>query len=196
MIDTVRFRLLPCEPRHLSAFQLGRDALAQELGCRLPEGWPEFPEAFAAPPAETPADAASRGSERHDRGDEADARRWGGYLFVDPAAGTLVGNGGFRGPPDRDGLVEVGYEIAPGFRNRGYATEIVRALVDFALADARVQVVQAHTLAEVNASNRVLARLGLRKVAEFDDPEEGRLWCWQRRRDDGRARGGGTRRRR
>lgn len=196
MIDTARFRLLPCEPHHLVAFQQGRDALGQALACRLPEGWPEFPEAFALPAADTPADRASRGSTVDDRGDDADARRWGGYLFIDPAAGTLVGNGGFRGPPDRDGLVELGYEIAPGFRNLGYATEIVRALVDFALADPRVRIVQAHTLGQVNASNRVLARAGLEKVAEFDDPEEGRLWRWQRRRDHGRAQGGRARRRR
>jgi RimJ/RimL family protein N-acetyltransferase len=169
MIETPRCRLLPCEARHVAAFRQGPEAFAAAVGIAppLPDGWPEFPEAFATTPIPPP---------------------WGPYLFVDSRGRTLLGNGGFKGAPDAGGMVELGYEIAPAHRGRGFATEIVRGLVDFAFADPAVQVVQAHTLGEVNASNRVLEKAGLRFVAEFEDPEAGRVWSWRRQRGDERAR--------
>jgi RimJ/RimL family protein N-acetyltransferase len=170
MIETPRCRLLPCEARHLEAFRRGREAFAAAAGVALPlpEGWPEFPEGFTAPPPGPPP--------------------WGGWLFVAARARTLLGNGGFKGAPDEGGMVEIGYEVAPAWRGCGFGTEIVRGLVDFALADSAVQLVQAHTLGEASASSRVLEKVGLRCVAEFEDPEVGRVWCWRRQRGDAAAR--------
>ena len=39
---------------------------------------------------------------------------------------SLIGLGGFKGAPDH-GQVEIGYEIAPGYRLRGLATEAADA---------------------------------------------------------------------
>jgi [ribosomal protein S5]-alanine N-acetyltransferase len=61
-----------------------------------------------------------------------------------------------------DGVVEIGYEIAESRRGRGLATLAVRAMVAEAFADPRVGAVIAHTLAERNASNRVLEKCGFR----------------------------------
>jgi [ribosomal protein S5]-alanine N-acetyltransferase len=47
-----------------------------------------------------------------------------------------------------------------------------------------VQAVIAHTLAEINASNRVLQKVGMKFVAAVDDLEEGKIWRWQIRRDE------------
>jgi RimJ/RimL family protein N-acetyltransferase len=82
---------------------------------------------------------------------------WGPRLFFDDA--ELVGWGGFKGAP-ADGRVEVGYEIAPARQGRGLATAALRAMVAEAFADDRVGEVIAHTLAEPNASNRVLEKVG------------------------------------
>jgi [ribosomal protein S5]-alanine N-acetyltransferase len=84
----------------------------------------------------------------------------------------LVGWGGFKGPP-REGVVELGYEIAESHRERGLATAAVRAIVAEAFADDRVDAVIAHTLTESNASNRVLEKVGFRfdgEARERDTP--------------------------
>jgi [ribosomal protein S5]-alanine N-acetyltransferase len=129
----------------------------------VPAGWPEFPEAF-----EYTIDTL------RERPAEAD---WWFHLFFHD--GLLVGSGGFVGPPD-DGVVEIGYEIAPPFRGRGHATAAALAMVAKAGSEGDAHTVIAHTLAHENPSTAVLRRAGFRFVGEFPDPEEGAVWRWAR----------------
>lgn len=71
---------------------------------------------------------------------------------------TLIGNGGFKGKPTSDGIVEIGYSILPEFQNLGYGTEAIKALVSWAFAHPEVQQVIAETLPELKASQRVLEK--------------------------------------
>jgi [ribosomal protein S5]-alanine N-acetyltransferase len=103
---------------------------------------------------------------------------WFSHLIIDGERNVVVGLGGFTGPPS-DGVVEVGYSVAPAHRGRGHATEAVRLWIDRA-ARAGVPLVRAHTLAEEGPSTTVLAKLGFTRVAEIDDPEDGPVWRWER----------------
>jgi ribosomal-protein-alanine N-acetyltransferase len=76
----------------------------------------------------------------------------------------LIGNGGFKGPPDEDGVVEIGYSLLPPYRNRGYTTEAVEALVTWAFGHPEVARVIAEALAGNTASVRVLQKAGFREV--------------------------------
>lgn len=161
---------LPATAALLDALVDDPDAFVAALGSPVPPGWPQFPEAI---PAERARLAAS-----------PDEVGWGMHFFLD--AGTLVGSGGFTGPP-RSRTVEIGYEVAPAFRGRGLGTASAAALLGRALESGQVDVVEAHTLATTNPSTRVLHRLGFRRVAEVPDEEHGTLWRWQRRRLSGCA---------
>lgn len=140
------------------AMQQSPAAFAGLLGAELPEGWPEFPQAFRS---DGPAHPAP----------------WTGYLFLSTDRTMLIGNGGVVAPPDDHGTVEIGYEIAPAFRNRGFASDAAATLVAVAQG-AGAQSVIAHSLAETNASNAVMQRIGMR----FDG-EEARgpvtVWRWR-----------------
>lgn len=138
------------------AFATSKDTLATMLGLTLPAEWPQFPEAF------------------YPRDHELDGI-WGGYLFV--IGDLVVGNGGFAGPPNEVGCVEIGYEIAPALRNLGHATAAARRLVALAWERGARQVI-AHTAAEWNASNRVLDKLGMRFRAALPNPELGSVWLF------------------
>ncbi len=81
-----------------------------------------------------------------------------------------------------EGVVEIGYAIASGFRGRGLATNAARTLIDRALEDERVRRVDAHTLAELNASTRVLEKVGMARIDTVTHPEAGSLWHWSRAR--------------
>lgn len=163
MLKTARLELIVCERTHLAAFSHGKDTLADLLGVQIPVSWPTFPEAFALPP----------GSQ-----DESDPV-WPALLFINPSAKILVGNGGFKGGPDDAGAVEIGYEIASELWNQGFATEAARAMIAYAFTHPTVQAVIAHTLAETNASNAVLQKLGMTFDGDIPDPEVGAIWRWQ-----------------
>jgi ribosomal-protein-alanine N-acetyltransferase len=93
---------------------------------------------------------------------------------------TVVGTGGFKGPPAADGVVEIAYGVSPEYQGNGYATEAAQALTAYAFSSGKVRVVRAHTLPESNASARVLTKCGFRRIGEVIDPEDGLVWRWEK----------------
>jgi ribosomal-protein-alanine N-acetyltransferase len=168
MITTANLILLPCERIHIEAILRDKRELATLLNLTIPNSWPQFPEAFALP-ADTSLPSATD---------------WAGYFFTYPQDNVLIGNGGFNGEPDEAGSVEIGYEIAPDYWNRGFATEAARGLIDYAFAHEQVQSVIAHTLPYKNASGRVLQKVGMKFDVEVSDPEDGNIWRWKITRHD------------
>ena len=104
---------------------------------------------------------------------------WIGYLAVDDASRAVIGCCGFTGNPSQDGSVEIAYFTFPPNEGKGHATEMARMLVGIAREQGGVRHVIAHTLPEVNASTRVLQKLGFARVGEITDPEDGLIWRWR-----------------
>jgi len=102
-----------------------------------------------------------------------------GFTVHHRESGAAIGTGAFKGPPDADGMVEIAYAIDPEYQNRGFATEVARALSDFAFSSRGVRVVRAHTLPTANASTRVLAKCGFTRLGEVMDPEDGLVWRFE-----------------
>lgn len=90
-------------------------------------------------------------------------RDYGVHLVVRREDGHVIGDGGFVGPP-ADGAVAIGYEIVPSARGQGYATEVIRALAEWALGQPAVEEVQADTLRDNEPSIRALLRAGFVEV--------------------------------
>lgn len=150
-------RLVRAELHLMEAALAGDDALAKALGHDVVAGWATFTEALQ--PTRDALAANPSGS------------AWGARFFVARDPPELVGWGGFKGPP-KDGVVEVGFEIAEARRGRGLATAATRAMLAEAFADERVTAVIAHTLPERNASNRVLEKAGFRFEGEAQEDDE------------------------
>jgi len=74
--------------------------------------------------------------------------------------GEIVGEGGFKGVPNEFAEVELGYFVSGDHRNVGYATEMVRYLVGWALRQDEVKYVVAGVDAQNKASERVLIKNG------------------------------------
>jgi ribosomal-protein-alanine N-acetyltransferase len=153
----------PATADHLQALIAGPDTFARDYGLTVAEDYLEFDGALAYSLDQITDGGVDPG--------------WMSFLFVEPDEGALIGFGGFKGAPV-DGVVEIGYSVAPSHRGRGYATAAAGALIDRARVHG-VEMVLAHTLAERNASTGVLAHLGFRRVDEIDDPDEGPVWRWE-----------------
>ncbi|WP_026559086.1 GNAT family N-acetyltransferase [Bacillus sp. J37] len=90
---------------------------------------------------------------------------WGVWLVFSQTDQQLIGDIGFKGKPV-DGVVEVGYGISPDEQNKGYATEAVEALVNWAFQTGKVNKIVAECLKTNEASIRVLEKLFMNKVEQ------------------------------
>jgi RimJ/RimL family protein N-acetyltransferase len=158
-IRTPRLDLIAASVEVLEAELRNRDDVARVLGLRVPASWP--PPLYDQQAVQWTLDRV-----REDPGYYV----WGFRYFVlrgnDQGARVAVGAGGYKGPPTRDGTVEIGYSILPEFQRRGLATEAARGLVMHAFESDRVERVIAETLPGLWPSLGVLEKVGLRFVGK------------------------------
>jgi RimJ/RimL family protein N-acetyltransferase len=156
----------------IEAEDRGGEAIAALLGVQAPTVWP--PEHN---------DKATRDWLRSlltDHPQDPDYACW--YII---GQGRLVGVIGFKGPPDAEGQVEIGYAIIEPEHRKGYGLEAARLLVARAFGDHRVHCVKAETLPHLTASQKVLLRCGFTHVGGTFDPVEGQIMRFERRRGEG-----------
>lgn len=87
--------------------------------------------------------------------------------------GDVVGRAGFHGAPDDAGMVEVGYEIDPAYRRRGYARAALLILLDVARAAPGVRTLRATVSPDNAASRSLILQHGLLETGEQWDEEDG-----------------------
>ena len=164
-LETNRLVLTAATFEHICAEMESPQHLARLLGTRVEPGWP-------------PGDY-DRGAQEFfcSRLKECGKSAVGWYVWYavrrkeDSQLSTLVGAGGYFGPPDEKGEVEIGFSMMPSSRGHGYATEMSKALVSNAFAGTRVQRIVAHTTPANVASVKVLMKSGFSYVCR--DRESG-----------------------
>ena len=102
---------------------------------------------------------------------------WLGHYIVSQIAGadTLVGTSGFKGPPDGNGTVEIGYSIVSAYHRKGIGRAAVETLLAQAFGEPRVNRVVAETPADFLASRGLLETCGFERIGSRVDPEDGDL---------------------
>ncbi|MFC3381721.1 GNAT family N-acetyltransferase [Couchioplanes caeruleus subsp. azureus] len=106
------------------------------------------------------------------------AAEWVARVAV--ADGRVVGHGGFHGPPDGEGRVEVGYSVDPAYRRRGFARAMLAELIRRAEGDPRVRVVRASIRPDNAASLATIAGFGFARVGEQWDEVDGLETIYER----------------
>lgn len=81
----------------------------------------------------------------------------------------LIGNAYFKDVPDSWGRVEIAYSINEGYRNRGYTTEAVNKITNWAIKRGGVKTVTAEAEKTNIAAIRVLEKSGFEKFKETEN---------------------------
>ena len=153
--------LVPSTQALLSLEMADMAAFANLLGVSIPEDWP---------PGEYDRDAMQFFIEKLTEGGSG-AVGWYGWYAIRQATqhepATLVGGGGYLGPPDETGTVEIGYSISERWRGQSLAQELVTALVDNALRSGATKII-AHTRPDNPASVAVLRKCGFCQALSTD----------------------------
>lgn len=185
-LTTRRLALVPLDAALLAAVAAGDRAAA-------PFTWPAWW------PDEVDREHVARWRDRapgFEGGDD-----WGPRALID-GEGRMVGHAGFHLPPRpldealadpsfsgelepaAGGVVEIGYTVFPEHRRRGYATEAVAALVDWAFDTGEVTTVVATVAPDNVPSLAVLDRAGFRPIGTCADGSGAQELVY--RRDRGR----------
>jgi len=140
-----------------------KEKMAALLQVNLPDGWP---------PGEYDSSAVI--FFRDCLAENPSATGWYGWYAVfrpsKAGPGVLIGAGGFLGPPDEQGIVEVGYSVVSAYERQGFATEMVDALVHYAFSNKRVKRIIAHTPPSNAGSIKVLERTGFVNTGPGREP--------------------------
>jgi [ribosomal protein S5]-alanine N-acetyltransferase len=153
IVRTARLELVAATLEIVTADLHRRDQLPAMLRAPIGEGWP--------PPL---CDVAARQRVRDSLIANPTIGGWTAWYWIQRKPRVLVGVSGFKGRPI-NGVVEIGYTVLGRYQGRGFATEVVNAMVDWAYANG-AECVSAETLPELVASQRVLLKAGFAFIGE------------------------------
>jgi ribosomal-protein-alanine N-acetyltransferase len=149
VLTTERLELKPLPAKVAALLPEDKDEAATLLGATLPTTWPE-PNLLGLLRLRPPVSPA--------------AEAFGVWVMIESAARVVVGDIGFKGPPDEAGAIEMGYSVTPDRRRRGYATEAAGALAQWALRQPHVRLIVARCAPDNVASIRALERVGFTRA--------------------------------
>jgi len=153
----------------LAAGDAGR--VAAELNATIPDAWRDDVRRLAAyrarQLAERPQDAP-----------------WLLRAIVRTDTREVIGYLNFHAGPDDRGMVEIGYTLLPAGRGLGYAIEAVRAAMDWAARTHGIKVLRASVAPDNERSLNLIRKLGMVKVGEQMDPEDGLEHVYEREVDE------------
>jgi RimJ/RimL family protein N-acetyltransferase len=90
------------------------------------------------------------------------------WTAIAKSENTMVGDICMIGEPDASGTIEIGYGIHEEFRNRGFMTEIVKGIIEWARLQPTVKTIIAATDRENIASCKVLEKNGFIRSGETE----------------------------
>jgi RimJ/RimL family protein N-acetyltransferase len=99
--------------------------------------------------------------------------------------GNFLGRAGFYFVPEVN-LYEIGYSLLPEYWGRGYATELVKALLDYAFNILNLDAVCARTIIDNYRSANVLDKTGFTYLGEraFSIREKVFLWNYYEKQNE------------
>lgn len=94
---------------------------------------------------------------------------WYQFVLNEKVSNTLIGDIGvhFLETDPENTQVEIGYTLDKAFRGKGYATEALRAIIDYLFNTIKKRRIIASIDPSNSASIRLVERLGFRKEAHF-----------------------------
>ena len=113
---------------------------------------------------------------------------WVQFSVFERDGERLVGDVGLSPAEDEPGVIKVGYTVDPAVQGRGYATEAVAALVEYAFTMLEADVVRAYADEGNTPSRRVMEKVGMGLREVFTGQDEDGSWSGVRyERDRGDA---------
>ena len=99
--------------------------------------------------------------------------KWFVRWMVEKTSREIVGSVSFHGPPDEQGMMEIGLGVHDHFQRRGYATEALAAMWSWVIDQPGVELLRYTVDPNNEASVAVIKKFGFERVGQQIDPEDG-----------------------
>ena len=99
--------------------------------------------------------------------------KWFVRWMVEKSTREIVGSVSFHGPPDEQGMMEIGLGVHSNFQRLGYAVEALTGMWSWVVEQPGVELLR-YTVAPDNlASVALVEKFGFARVGQQIDPEDG-----------------------
>ena len=99
--------------------------------------------------------------------------KWFVRWMVEKETREIVGSTSFHGPPDEQGMMEIGLGVHEHFQRRGYATEALTGMWLWVINQPGVELLRYTVDPNNDASVAVIRKFGFERVGQQIDPEDG-----------------------
>ncbi|MFS0553941.1 GNAT family N-acetyltransferase [Brevibacillus sp. 179-C9.3 HS] len=155
-IDTQRLMLIPFT--HRIATNILRENYEEltDMGLTLGKGWPDQDAIDTMPKIMKALDLV---------GEPTGFESW---MIISTDGMKIIGDAGFKGRPNAEGEVDIGYGIIEAERKKGYAIEAATGLANWALSQPEVKKITAKCLLDNIDSAKVLVKMGFEEIKRDD----------------------------
>jgi ribosomal-protein-alanine N-acetyltransferase len=91
------------------------------------------------------------------------------WMIVKKEDMTIIGDAGFKGLPDEDGNIDIGFGLVDDEQRKGYGYEAANALINLAFSQDGVRRIKADCLINNYGSKRVLEKCKMREVSRDNE---------------------------
>jgi RimJ/RimL family protein N-acetyltransferase len=88
------------------------------------------------------------------------------WLIINKQNRSIIGDIGFKGEPNPEGVIDIGYGIIEQERQKGYASEAAKGLINWAFTQPYVKSISAQSLSSNIGSAKTLERLSFYKTGK------------------------------
>lgn len=151
-IVTNRLTVMPMTYSMVSAILSGNLSELEKIGVHLDEKWP----------LQDTYDILNFVKEQMDKNDNISG--FDVWMVVKNEDMTVIGDAGFKGEPNEEGEVEIGFGLIEEEHRKGYGYEVASALIKWASQQEQVKVIKADCLIGNMGSMKILEKCGMCEV--------------------------------
>ena len=151
-IITNRLILVPMTYDMVSAVLNEQSRVIEELGFKANDKWPREDTLDILPIIE---------QKLRTHGETKGVDIW---MIIKREDMTIIGDIGFKGEPDENGIIEIGYGLIEEERRKGYGYEAAKGLIQWVFSHDDVKTIKADCLKDNTGSIRILQKCCMHEV--------------------------------
>ncbi len=163
-IETDRLIIIPMTYSMVRSILVGDNSMFDKLGINFNGKWP-LPDTL---------DILNFIKDTMNKNDEVSG--YDVWMVIKKEDRSVIGDAGFKGTPNENGEIEIGFGLIDEEQKKGYGYEVASSLIEWASKIDEVKVIKADCLIDNIGSAKLLKKCGMRETKR-----DGEFIYWEKR---------------